>query len=360
LKSLVNFKLKSQKNGRVEKLILPVVAFFRKSLVMGIGVLMTVTAHAKMSKVQFSTEDGLKLNARVYEPEKTSAAPAILLVEGSGKSHFEEELESSPFFQLAEDLSKHGFVAMTFSKRGSASNSKNGSWAKSTFWTDNKDAQSALNFLRKYKGVDSEKTYLFGQSIGCLHSTLLAQKNKVKGVVLFAGGYQNFFNILEEQNLEILDLMGKSQSEAKKEIEPMMKALADLKNGKFKCDNHKALCANEDGQIIVDGTQEKYLTDLFKIDPLDELSKVTAPVFVVQGTSDFIIAPREFNLAKRRLGDKANFTFKLLDKIDHIMSEQADQKTSLQAMMTIKKTKVFAPLSPKLSTAISDWLKMVR
>ncbi len=318
---------------------------------------MTVTTHAKMSKIQFPTEDGLKLNARVYEPVKKTSAPAVLLVEGSGKSHFEEELESSPFFQLAEDLSKQGFVAMTFSKRGSASNSKNGSWAKSTFWTDNKDTQSALNFLRKFRGVDSEKIYLFGQSIGCLHATLLAQKNKVKGIVLFAGGYQNFYKILEEQNLEILSLMGKSQAEAKKEIEPMMNALTDLKNGKFKCENHKALCTNEDGENIVDEIQEKYLSELFKIEPLTELSKVTAPVFVIQGSSDFVIAPGEFKLAKDFLSAKANFKFLLLDKIDHIMSEQADQKTSLQAMMTIKKTKVFAPLSPRLSIAISDWLK---
>ena len=58
LKSLVNFKFKNQENGRVEKTNLPLVAFFKKSLVMGIGVLMTVAAQAKMSKVQFSTEDG--------------------------------------------------------------------------------------------------------------------------------------------------------------------------------------------------------------------------------------------------------------------------------------------------------------
>lgn len=321
---------------------------------------MVTTSHAEIFTVQFPTEDGAKLNARIYSPKSASPAPAILLVEGSGKSHFEEELESSPFFQLAEDLSKHGFVAMTFSKRGSASNAKNGSWAKSSFWTDNKDAESALNFIRTYKGVDSKKIYLFGQSIGCLHVTMLAQKNQVKGVILFAGGYQNFYQILEEQNLEILGLMGRSQADAKKEIEPMMGALTDLKNGKFKCKNHQALCVTEDGETIVDGTQQKYLADLFKIEPLLELSKVLTPVLVLQGTSDFIIAPSEFDRAKKSLSDKNNFSFELLDQIDHIMSEQKDQKASLQAMMKIKEIKVFAPLSPKLSNTISTWLSKVK
>lgn len=69
-----------------------------------IGVLMTSISHAKISNIQFSTADGIKLNARIYEPQIFLNAPAILLVEGSGKSHFDNELESSPFFQLAENL----------------------------------------------------------------------------------------------------------------------------------------------------------------------------------------------------------------------------------------------------------------
>jgi hypothetical protein len=182
----------------------------------------------------------------------------------------------------------------------------------------------------------------------------------VKGVILFAGGYQNVYQILEEQNLEILGLMGKSKADAKKEIEPMMKALTDLKNGKFSCKSHQALCATEDGETIVDGTQQKYLVDLFKLEPLDELSKVSAPVLVLQGTSDFVIAPSEFDRAKKSLYGKNNFSFQLLEKVDHIMSEQKDPKTSLQAMMEIKKTKKFAPLSPKLSGAILDWLSKLK
>ena len=77
-KSLENLKLKIQKIGRVENLSLRFVAFCKKSFVLAIGVVMTVSAQAKMSKVQFPTDDGLKLNARVYKPEKTSSAPAIL------------------------------------------------------------------------------------------------------------------------------------------------------------------------------------------------------------------------------------------------------------------------------------------
>jgi len=49
--------------------------------------------------VVFPVTDGTKLNARIYEPSLDSKTnSAILLVEGSGKSHFEEEIESSPFF----------------------------------------------------------------------------------------------------------------------------------------------------------------------------------------------------------------------------------------------------------------------
>ena len=138
----MKFKNKNFKNSTVKRLALPFVLLFKLIAVIGLSVFLATTSHAEIAKVQFPTEDGLKLNARIYSPKGASSAPAILLVEGSGKSHFEEELESSPFFQLAEHLSKHGFVAMTFSKRGSASNAKNGSWAKSSFWTDNANWRS--------------------------------------------------------------------------------------------------------------------------------------------------------------------------------------------------------------------------
>lgn len=328
---------------------------------LGVFMVFSSPSNAAMRRVVFSAFDSVSLNARIFEPaKKQSSGPAILLVEGSGKSHFDSELESSPFFQLAKSLSDKGFFAMTFSKRGSASNSKNGSWAKSTFWTDNKDTQSAFDFLKNYKGVDPKRMFLFGQSIGCLHATLLAQKNEIKGLVLFAGGYQNFLQILEEQNLEILNLTGKSPAEAKKEIEPMMLALADIKNDSFKCEKHKTLCAVEDGATIVDGTQEKYLKELLKIEPLDELSKIKCSTLVLQGTSDFIIDPSEFAKAQQKLQSVSNFSFQLLEKVDHLMSDQVDKKSSLQTMMTIKKTKTFAPLSPKLTTAITSWVGKVR
>lgn len=148
----------------------------------------SLEAMAKFSPVQFEGANGTRLNARVYEPTVAhKSSPAILLVEGFGKAHSDKEPESSPFFQLSQALSDKGFTVMTFSKRGSASNSRNGSWARSTFWIDNKDAEAALNYLMSYRGVDKNRIYLFGQSIGCLHASILAQRSPVKGLIVFAG-----------------------------------------------------------------------------------------------------------------------------------------------------------------------------
>ena len=138
----------------------------------------------------------------------------------------------------------------------------------------------------------------------------------------------------------------------------MMKALHDVKDGNFKCDRYKALCTTEEGANIVDGTQEKYLEELLKIEPLDELAKVKSKTLVLQGSSDFIIDPSEFQRAKGRLESNKNFSFKLLEKVDHLMSDQADKKMSLQAMVGMKKSKIFAPLSPKITSAIQSWVKI--
>jgi len=318
----------------------------------------SLEANAKYSAVKFAAADGVNLNARVYEPSgMPTSKPAVLLVEGFGKSHLDKEPESSPFFQLAQALSDQGFFVLTYSKRGSSSNSKNGSWAKATFWSDNKDAQAALDYLQAYRGVDKNNVYLFGQSIGCLQTSILAQKNPVKGLIVFAGGYQNFLNILEEQNLGILDLMGKKPEEAKKEIAPMMQAYSDIKSGKLNCDAYKSLCRVEDGATIVDDSQEKYMAEVFRLDPLAELGKVSVPVLVLQGTSDFVISVKQFELAKKSLAPKKNFSFQVLEGVDHFMSDQNGRAGSLQSMAKIKQTKTLSPLSPKLLGATETWLK---
>jgi hypothetical protein len=68
-------------------------------------------------------------------------------------------------------------------------------------------------------------------------------------------------------------------------------------------------------------------------------------------SSDFIILPHEFDLAKQKLESRKNFTFIKLEGVDHFMSDQKDKMASLQTMRKIAQTKTPPPLSPKLTSA---------
>ncbi len=100
------------------------------------------------------------------------------------------------------------------------------------------------------------------------------------------------------------------------------------------------------------------MAEVFRLDPLAELAKVSVPVLVLQGTADFVISINQFELAKKSLVTKKNFSFQVLEGVDHFMSDQKDKASSLQAMAKIKQTKTLAPLSTKLLGATRNWLKI--
>ena len=136
-----------------------------------------------MKKIKFRTFDGVRLTAAEFRPRRapSAGAPAVLIIEGSGKSSSGGDLPTSPFYQLGRILAAEGCYVLTYNKRGSGLNTNNGSFYRSTFWTDNKDAQAALNFLRSSGQADKDKIFLMGQSMGGVHVTALALKNKIAG-----------------------------------------------------------------------------------------------------------------------------------------------------------------------------------
>lgn len=155
----------------------------------------------------------------------------------------------------------------------------------------------------------------------------------------------------------MMEFTGKKADEAMREIAPMMEAYSDIQAGKLNCEKYKELCRIEDGETIVDDGQEKYLAEVLKLDPLKELSRVTVPVLVMQGTSDFIVSPKQFELARKALSPKKNFAFQSLDGVDHFMSDEKDKRSSFQMMAKVRQTKTLPPLSPKLLEATETWLK---
>ena len=183
-------------------------------LLFAVVLLFSGLVQAEEKAVKFQTNDSLQLNAKIYSTgHSDNKKPAILILEGSGKSNFEVEPEKSPFRQLAQALSQRGYIVMSYNKRGSGENAKGGSFWKSDFAVDTKDAQAALKFLLAEKNVDKDHVFLVGHSFGGPQSLVLSQKNKISGIVMLSSTLRPIARLMHDQNKVILELQGKPKAE---------------------------------------------------------------------------------------------------------------------------------------------------
>lgn len=296
-----------------------------------------------MRKIEFETFDGVRLKGVEFRPRQRSVSgfPALLLIEGSGKSPTGTPGKEFPFFQLGRELAKDGYYVLTYNKRGSGLNSKNGSFYRSSFWTDNKDAQAALDFLKSRRYVNKKQVFLLGQSMGGVHITFLAKDNDIAGNIYFASVFKDFRKLLLQQTAEILGLLGKPPKVVKLELKTLVRVLNALDSGKFRCEDYPDICQNIDGANIIDGVQERYFKEILKIDSARHLADLDIPLLIMQGTSDFIVNLDDFSAARkalRRAGRK-NACLTVLPKVDHVFSEQPTKAASLKYMRRVQVTK---------------------
>jgi hypothetical protein len=311
----------------------------------------------KSEKTNFKTLDGIELTATIHFPSTSQhKLPGILIVEGSGKSGFNEEPEGSPFVQLANALAEKGFVVFKYNKRGSGENSNNGSFWRSTFTIDRNDAQSAFDELRLNPLVDSSRIFLIGHSFGGPQSLLLATKNKIAGIVMLTSTIGPTDKLMLEQNAILMDLQGTPKGESDKYLLGMQKTLGEIKSGTFKCEF--PTCSVIDGaEVWEKSIQVKWLNEVLNLDFTAIAKSVPNPIFFIFGTSDFVIPESEMTAAKSLvplLSSKSEVA--VIPQLDHFMVENESKKASLDYAMQVQKDKKFKNISRLLVKKISDFI----
>lgn len=316
---------------------------------------------SKVENIQFITFDKLTLNAQLFVPEKLNEKiPAVLILEGSGKSP--KRKGESSFSQFAKKISEKGFYVLRFNKRGSGDNEENGSFWKSTFTTDNKDAVAAMDFLLNQKSVDKDKFFVIGHSYGGPQALLLSKNNKnVKKVVMLTSTLMPVNDLLLTQNEIIMSLQGMEKSKIEKELEEMKKYLKAISENRYVCE--KPNCEVIDGvQVLDHSIQIPWLMEAQKIDLVNLVKEQSAKVLFIFGGSDFIIPSSMETFAKDNL-EKVNsskFGIKVLPKLDHFLVENESKEESLKYVMQVQKDNKFKDVSESLVSTVVESLKKIK
>lgn len=125
--------------------------------------------------LSFTVGDGISLAGTLTLPEGPGPFPAALLVSGSGAQDRDETIYGhKPLWVIADYLARRGIATLRLDDRGVGESQ--GDFASSTTLDFAMDAESALDFLKKYPGVDPGKIGIIGHSEGGIIAAMVASR----------------------------------------------------------------------------------------------------------------------------------------------------------------------------------------
>ena len=240
------------------------------------------------------TRDRLRLVGVLHLPKKTHAkVPAVLMLHGftgnKAETHF-------MYARLARLLANNGIAVLRFDFAGSGDSQ--GDFADMTILTELSDARAALRFLRRQKEIDAARLGLLGFSMGGCVAALLARENPdLKALVLWSPVAH------PEENFKSL-----------------------LQNARQKTENGRPMF--DIGGLAVG---KPFLEILPQVQPLQAITKFTAPSLVIHGSKDQAVPPsagqeyaellhRNNPASHLEVIENGDHTFSSLDMVDRVLT----------------------------------------
>jgi dienelactone hydrolase len=236
----------------------------------------------------------------------------VVLVHGSGPNDRDESVGmNKPFRDLAWGLAQRGIAVLRYDKRTRVYGAKLGSIHPFTVEDEVvDDARAAVELLRTTAGIDGQRIFVLGHSLGgTLAPRIVTANSSIAGIIIMAGATRKLEDAMLEQARYLMSLNGEisAQDELK---------LTDLEAQVSKIKKLSAIEADDRGAIL--GAPPAYWLDLRNYDPVASATALVIPVFVLQGARDYQVTTAEFEDWKKALGAKPVCAFKLYPKLNHL------------------------------------------
>ncbi|MGE7024471.1 alpha/beta hydrolase [Solibacillus cecembensis] len=251
---------------------------------------------------------GGTLKVALQMPEKPTGELAIIQA-GSGPTNKDGNTvgggKNNSLKMLAEGLAEKSIATIRFDKRGVGENmaliEKEEDLTMDQYVGDVSDI---IAFAEKDERF--QEIHLIGHSEGALIMTLAAQGSNVKSLITLAGTGRRANVILEEQLAKQLppNLMQQSQ-----QILDKLLMGEQVKN------------IPTELQSLFRASAQPYFISWLKYDPKEEMSKVQAPVLIVQGRNDIQVTVEDAELLKA--GNPAA-TVVYFEKMNHVLKDTSN------------------------------------
>ena len=248
-----------------------------------------------------------------------SPVPAVVLVHGSGPGDRDETVGGNkPFRDLAWGLATRGIAVLRYEKRTRQYSAKlaaaaavPGDLGQFTVKEETiDDALAAIQVLRKQEGIDPQRVFVLGHSLGAMLAPRIGQGDAgLAGLILLAGATRPLEDVMVEQTRYLAALSGPLNKDDQARIDAFLAEAAKVK---------KLTPADVKSSALILNAPPSYWLDLRGHDPVAIAQTLKLPLLILQGARDYQVTTADFDGWKNALAAQANVTCRLYPNLNHL------------------------------------------
>lgn len=245
--------------------------------------------------------------------------PGVVLVHGSGPQDRDETIGSNrPFRDIAWGLASQGIAVLRYEKRTKAHAEQFTPEIIARLTTREEvidDALTAVKLLSQTPGIDPNRVYVLGHSLGATLAPRIGQADPaIAGLIIAAGLARPLEDTILDQFTHIYGLSGAMTDSQKAELEQLKEKVARVKDP-----NLSDKVPVEDLPLNI---TPAYWLDLRGYHPPEVAKSLDMRILVLQGGRDYqVSADKDFPVWQKVLDGKQGATLKLYPKLFHLFME---------------------------------------
>jgi dienelactone hydrolase len=258
-------------------------------------------------------------------PGGSGPFPGLVLVHGSGPNDRDETIGPNKTFRdLAWGLASKGIAVLRYDKRTLKHAKKFTPDVVESLTVKEEvidDALLAVQLMRQSEGINPERVFLLGHSLGATIAPRIGQQDQdLAGLIIMAGITRSLEDTILDQYTYLYSLSGEMTDVQNAEIKALKAKVDRLKDPE--------LSDNISPQDLPLGIPVAYWKDLRDNNQLDIVKDLTMPILVLQGERDYqVLQTDDFEGWRKALNHKKNATFKIFPKLNHLFIAGAGKST---------------------------------